>query len=95
MTEGPIRDLTQLREQFITLRDALAVNDIAAVEAATESLRATLGAFSPGDAISPETRQILHDVDALSGEVADVLASRLRAFDLIIDALRAQESANS
>jgi len=94
MTDGPVRDLTQLRDQFTTLRDALAVNDVAAVEAATEHLRATLQSFSTDTALSPAAQALARDVTALSGTVADTLAARLNAFDLVIEALRNEESSH-
>lgn len=94
MTEGPVRDLTHLHQQFVALRSALATNDVAAVEAATLSLRAALEAWPGGD-IPAEAQHLVRDVTALSGEVADALASRLRAFDMVIEALRSQEGAPS
>lgn len=92
MTDGPVRDLTQLRDQFTTLRDALAINDVAGVEAATESLRATLATFSPDTALTEDAHALAREVTALSGRVADSLAARLNAFDLVIEALRNEES---
>ena len=95
MTADPVRDLTHLRSQFLTLRDALAVNDIAAVDAATDALRASLASFSADAPLSPEAQTLLHDVTQLSGDVAKTLSSRLHAFDLVIDALRQQEGPSS
>lgn len=95
MTADPVRDLTQLRNQFLTLRDALAVNDAAAVDAATNALRASLASFSADQPLSPEAQKLVRDVTQLSGDVADVLSSRLHAFDLVIDALRQQEGPSS
>lgn len=95
MTADPVRDLTQLRNQFLTLRDALAVNDAAAVDAATNALRASLASFSADQPLSPEAQKLVRDVTQLSGDVADVLRSRLHAFDLVIDALRQQEGPSS
>jgi hypothetical protein len=95
MTEDPVRDLTQLRNQFLTLRDALAANDVAAVDAATAALRAALTSFSAGQTLPPEAQDLLRGVAQLSGEVADTLSSRLHAFDLVIEALRQQEGASS
>ena len=93
MTEGPLQDLTQLRDMFVTLRDALAVNDVAGVEAATEKLRAAFDTLATGAPLSPEAQNMLRDVAALSGDVAAVLASRMRAFDHVIEALRTDEGA--
>ncbi|MBU3730112.1 MAG: hypothetical protein FGM26_01035 [Beijerinckiaceae bacterium] len=92
MTEGPVRDLTQLRDQFTTLRNALAVNDVAAVEAATASLRSTLETFTPENALTADAQALAREVTALSGQVAETLAARLNAFDLVIEALRNEES---
>ena len=92
MKDGPVRDLTQLRDQFTTLRDALAVNDVAVVEAATDRLRATLQNFSSDTDLSPAAQALARDVTALSGTVAEALAARLNAFDLVIEALRNEES---
>jgi hypothetical protein len=95
MTEDPLRDLTSLRQEFIALQDALTANDAAGVEAATDALRASLERFSAAPQLSPEAQAILRDITALSGNVADTLASRLRAFDMVIEALRSQEGSHS
>lgn len=91
MTADPVRDLTLLRQQFSTLRDALATNDVAAVEAATEALRASFEKLSSTPELPREAEHLLRDVNALSDDVAETLASRLRAFDLVLEALKTQE----
>lgn len=95
MTEDPVRDLTSLRQLFLTLRDALSINDAEGVEAATAALRASLDQFSSAPALSREAQDVLRDVATLSGDVAETLASRLRAFDMVIEALRTQEGSQS
>lgn len=93
MTDGPVQDLTQLRGHLKMLRDALAVNDVAAVEAATASLREALALFSSASILPAESQGLARDMSVLSSDVADTLASRLNAFDLVIEALREEESA--
>ena len=94
MTADPLRDLTLLREQFLTLRDALATNDVASVEAATAALRTSLEKISAAPDLPREAQDILREVAALSGDVAQTLTSRLNAFDLVIEALKAQEGSS-
>lgn len=91
MTEDPVRDLLLLRDQFSTLRNALAINDLASVEAATDALRASLTQISSAPEFPREAQDILREVTSLSGDVADTLASRINAFDLVIEALKTQE----
>lgn len=93
MTADPVRDLTHLHDHFVALRDALAMNDVAGVEAAAAALRAAMSTLPEGVALTPHMQTMVRDVTALSGEVADALASRLRAFDIVIEALRTQEGA--
>lgn len=94
MTADPLRDLTLLREQFLTLRDALATNDVASVEAATAALRTSLEKISAAPDLPREAQDVLREVAALSGDVAQTLTSRLNAFDLVIEALKAQEGSS-
>lgn len=91
MTEDPLRDLTLIREQFLTLRDALATNDLATVDAATAALRSSLANISSAPDLPREAQDVLREVTALSDTVAQTLASRLNAFDLVIEALKTQE----
>ena len=91
MTEDPVRDLTHLRHQFIALRHALATHDVAAIDAATDALRQALSTIPTHPSVSAETQALVRDIATLSGEVEATLASRLQAFDLVIEALRAEE----
>jgi hypothetical protein len=91
MTEDPVRDLTQLRSQFLALRSALAVNDVTAIDAATAALRHALGSLPSHSSLPADAQSLVRDIAALSGEVEATLASRLQAFDLVIEALRAEE----
>jgi hypothetical protein len=92
MTEDPVRDLTHLRRQFLALRSALAVNDVAAINATTIAVHQALGSLPSNSSLPANAQSLLRDIAALSGEVAATLASRLQAFDLVIEALRAEEN---
>jgi predicted nucleotidyltransferase len=91
MSSDPLRDLTQIRGHFLKLKDALAVNDLAGVESATASLKEMLRLLAEDHRISSDFKELVLEVSDLSENVAGVLASRLQAFDLVIEALRAEE----
>jgi hypothetical protein len=91
MSSDPLRDLTQIRGYFLKLKDALAVNDLAGVESATASLKEMLRLLAEDHRISSDFKELVLEVSDLSENVAGVLASRLQAFDLVIEALRAEE----
>lgn len=91
MTEDPVRDLTHLRDQFLTLRHALAANDVAAIGSATDALRQALEHVPHAAPLPADAEKLVRDIAALSGEVETTLASRLKAFDLVIEALRAED----
>jgi|GEM_PF-4770176 hypothetical protein len=92
MSSDPLRDLTQIRGHFLKLKDALAVNDLVGVENATASLNEMLRLLASDHQTSPDFKELVLEVSDLSENVADVLASRLNAFDLVIEALRAEEN---
>lgn len=82
-------DLLALREVFAQLGEAIAVSDLATIEASTEALR---GFVTQSDAhFLPEHRGLIEDIDLISEDVAHSLASRLRAYDLAITAWREAE----
>jgi hypothetical protein len=91
MSSDPLRDLTQIRGHFLKLKDALAVNDLTGVESATASLKEMLRLLAEDHRISSDFKELVLEVSDLSENVAGVLASRLQAFDLVIEALRAEE----
>jgi hypothetical protein len=64
---------------------------VAAIDAATASLRQALSSVPSDPSLSAEAQSLVRDIAALSSEVETTLASRLQAFDLVIEALRAEE----
>jgi hypothetical protein len=89
---APAQVLERLYSGFVTLRRAVSNNDLEAIEASTAGLRACLEQL-PGPAdLSAQQRALIVEVETLSADVADMLASRLRAIDMTIGAWRkAQE----
>lgn len=80
-----------LREAFAQLGRAIAVSDLDNIEASTEALRGFIARMQD---VSPEglDRAALEQIDLASADVAELLASRLRAYDLAIAAWREAET---
>ena len=80
-----------LREAFAQLSQAIAVSDLDNIEASTEALR---GFMSRMQDVTPEglDRAALEQIDLASANVAELLASRLRAYDMAIAAWREAET---
>ena len=85
-----VTELLALREAFAQLGRAIAVSDLENIEASTEALRGFLARMQD---VSPEglDRSTLEQLDLASADVADLLASRLRAYDMAIAAWRETE----
>ena len=80
-------ELFALRDAVAQLGRALAVSDLAAVEASTAQIKGLVegdGAFAADRSQLP----LIQKVDASTQEIATLLASRLRAFDIAIAAWR-------
>ena len=85
-------DLLALREAFRRLETAVSVSDLPSVEAATIQLRdlmSSLGVAEP--AVQKHDLELVRQLDAASGDLAELLASRLRAFQLAITAWQGPE----
>lgn len=80
-------ELIALRDAVAQLGRAIAVSDLAGVEASTAQIKGLVerdGAFSADRSQLP----LIEEVDASTQEIATLLASRLRAFDIAIAAWR-------
>lgn len=82
-------DLLALRDAVTQLGRAIAVGDLALVEASTAQIKLLI---DQANADAPLTRDsqlaLIQALDASSQEIEAVLASRLRAFDIAIAAWR-------
>ena len=82
-------DLLALRDAVTQLGRAIAVGDLALVEASTAQIKLLI---DQANAEAPLTRDsqlaLIQALDASSQEIEAVLASRLRAFDIAIAAWR-------
>ena len=80
-----------LREAFAQLSQAIAVSDLENIEASTEALRSFMARMQD---VTPEglDRAALEQIDLASANVAELLASRLRAYDMAIAAWREAET---
>ena len=90
-SESNMSEFLALREAFAQLGRAIAVSDLENIEASTEALRGFLARMqdvSPGDL----DQAALEQIDLASADVADLLASRLRAYDMAIAAWREAET---
>lgn len=86
-------DLLSLRDAVTQLGRAIAVSDLAMVEAATAQIKLLVDqANAQGEAARESQRALLQQLEAASQEIETVLASRLRAFDIAIAAWRAPEA---
>jgi len=86
------QDLLALRETFRRLEEAVSISDLPAVEAATVQLRdlmSSLGVAEP--AVQDRDIELVRQLDAASGDLSALLASRLRAFQLAIAAWQGPE----
>jgi hypothetical protein len=84
-------DFLSLREAFAQLSQAIAVSDLENIEASTKALR---GFMIRMQDVTPEglDRAALEQIDLASANVAELLASRLRAYDMAIAAWREAET---
>jgi hypothetical protein len=86
-----VSEFLALREAFAQLSRAIAVSDLENIEASTEALR---GFMTRMRDVTPEgvDRAELEQIDLASADVAELLASRLRAYDMAIAAWREAET---
>jgi len=86
-----VSEFLALREAFAQLGRAIAVSDLENIEASTEALR---GVMTRMQDVTPEgvDRAALEQIDLASADVAELLASRLRAYDMAIAAWREAET---
>ena len=86
-----VSEFLALREAFAQLGRAIAVSDLEHIEASTEALRGFMARMQD---VSPEglDRAALEQIDLASADVAELLASRLRAYDMAIAAWREAET---
>ena len=84
-------DFLSLREAFAQLSQAIAVSDLENIEASTKALR---GFMTRMQDVTTEglDRAALEQIDLASANVAELLASRLRAYDMAIAAWREAET---
>jgi len=82
-------DLLALRDAVIQLGRAVAVSDRVAVEESTAQIRNLVNLNASARALEMDDNQsLVREVAAYSEEIAALLASRLRAFDIAIAAWR-------
>lgn len=86
-----VSEFLALREAFAQLGRAIAVSDLDNIEASTEALRGFIARMQD---VAPEglDRAALEQIDLASADVAELLSSRLRAYDLAIAAWREAET---
>lgn len=84
-------ELLALRTAFESMKRALAENDLVAIEASTADFRVGLERLNSKDAVRPDDLSLVHELHQMSDAIAHDLASRLRAFDLVIAAWRDAE----
>ena len=86
-----VSEFLALREAFAQLGRAIAVSDLENIEASTEALRGFMARMQD---VAPEglDRAALEQIDLASANVAELLASRLRAYDMAIAAWREAET---
>lgn len=86
-----VSEFLALREAFAQLGRAIAVSDLDNIEASTEALRGFMARMQD---VAPEglDRAALEQIDLASADVAELLSSRLRAYDLAIAAWREAET---
>lgn len=85
-------DLLSLRDAVTQLGRAIAVSDLAQVEASTSEIKALLEkAQAAGGAALQDHVALIKELESSSQDIEAVLASRLRAFDIAIAAWRAPE----
>jgi len=82
-------DLIALRDAVTQLGRSIEVSDLASVEASTARIKDLLTYdFSAEPQIMANLKPLVEEVAACSEELAALLASRLRAFDIAIAAWR-------
>jgi len=84
-------ELLALRSAFESMKRALALNDLGAVEAATADFHICLERLSSTDVVRPDDLSLVRELHQASEAIANDLALRLRAFDVVIDAWRDAE----
>ena len=86
-TNNQDQQLLALRDCFAQLLQAITGSDLNRVESATAELYALMEGATKldGEAIRHQ-RDLVEEVSAISAEVESLLASRLNAFDLAINA---------
>lgn len=94
MTETSLEaDLLSLRGAVTQLGRAIAVSDLAVVEACTAQIKLLLErANAEGGAARVGQRDLIQELEAASQEIETLLGSRLRAFDIAIAAWRTPEA---
>ena len=90
MTQTPQEaDLLSLRDAVTQLGRAIAVSDLAVVEASTAQIKLLIERASAASSVDRERQlAIVKELDATSQDIETLLASRLRAFDMAIAAWR-------
>lgn len=81
-------ELLVLRSAFESMKRALAENDLGAIEASTLDFRIGLDKLNSADSVRPDDLSLVHELHEMSDAIAQDLASRLRAFDVVIAAWR-------
>ena len=84
-------ELLALRSAFAAMKQALADNDLSAIEASTLEFRVGLERLNAKDDLGAEDLSLVHELHQMSDAIAIDLASRLNAFDLVIAAWRDAE----
>ena len=82
-------DLISLRDAVTQLGRAIAVSDLAVVEASTAQIKLLIERAHEASPFAGERHlAIVKELDATSQDIETLLASRLRAFDMAIAAWR-------
>jgi hypothetical protein len=84
-------ELLALRSAFESMKRALAANDLAAIEATTTDFHVLLERMNSTDVVRPGDLSLVRELHEASDAIVHDLASRLRAFDVVIDAWRDAE----
>jgi hypothetical protein len=85
-------DLVALRDAVCRLESAVSVSDLSSVEAATSELRDLMSSFGvPAPVVQERDLHLVRQLDDASDDLAALLASRLRAFQLAISAWQGPE----
>jgi hypothetical protein len=84
-------ELLALRSAFAAMKQALADNDLSAIESSTMDFRVGLEQLNAKDDLGADDLSLVHELHEMSDAIAIDLASRLNAFDLVIAAWRDAE----